>query len=887
MTTSNLSRRLPARHFAGNLMWDRHGGVHASWLLHPLPRPETEAQAQPVRRAHAALYRALTGRSWLLRGLLTWTDPGSIASKLLERATGSGSQTTAIDLDTHPEWAAEVLATMDLLEQIPLGRRRFILTVRLTPSFRDSLRTSARAALNYLSEEVGITAEPPTRAEIRAYLSVMAKIEASLPQQFRPQRLTAAEQIWALRHAQSRSGLGDLDPVDNAAALTDLSDVTGRAAIGRPWLDPMALSDLEPEPTVRGALRQMGAMLKAPLERRLLKVVTDGGEVSYQAGMVLAGMPAAMTFPVTEFLSRMDDAGVPVDFAIRGETRSRHEAQRRNKRAMSHLNDQLHQIDGEGRIDISSHQTRLFDAANLLEDYNIDLQRAEKEVEVECVIMLSTAAPTAEEAEANAAALVKAGAAMDFTYARPPGAEEKIFWGMQPGTKLSHQLLDYRQIGKSMTVASAGAVVTSELGTEHGWLLGINTTTALWSPVFVELFGGENADSSPAVAFCGELGSGKSFGMKKVAGANVDRGARMLAVDSSTTREWFHFARSLRAGNRPISVAYCDVAEPTTSLDPLRILPPDLAKPVAQSFLITLLNVAATSREGQTLGKVLKPSYREEHGISSLGALHRHLTNECELPAAAQLADSIDVFADSESGGSLAAALFDDRLPPVDLNAQAIVIGTSRVALPSQSEVRTQHLFQNLSVEKILGRALFALVARLAKELAFRDPTEDFLFVTDEFHYYRGLEEALQTFVAWVRDGRKVRAALIMGTHDPEADFPDETLRGLIKHRIGMRHTDKTLAARTATFLGIDPNEHPEEHALMVGVIRGLSPVVDGKGVPEERRGEAVYRDARGRIGEIQILRPGVEERFEAAKTTPADGSHAMNRQVQQEEPPR
>jgi hypothetical protein len=48
-----------------------------------------------------------------------------------------------------------------------------------------------------------------------------------------------------------------------------------------------------------------------------------------------------------------------------------------------------------------------------------------------------------------------------------------------------------------------------------------------------------------------------------------------------------------------------------------------------------------------------------------------------------------------------------------------------------------------------------------------------------------------------------------------------------------------------------------------------LSPDLDGRGVAEDRRGEGVLRDSRGRVGDVTVLRPALQARFEAIKTTP------------------
>lgn len=109
-------------------------------------------------------------------------------------------------------------------------------------------------------------------------------------------------------------------------------------------------------------------------------------------------------------------------------------------------------------------------------------------------------------------------------------------------------------------------------------------------------------------------------------------------------------------------------------------------------------------------------------------------------------------------------------------------------------------------------------------------------------------------------------AAVILGSHDPEADFGSETLRGLIPTRIQMRQTDKTLARKGLKWLDMDPDDED----LLDMLVNDTSPV-GPKGVPEHRRGEAFMRDSSGNVGRIKVLAPSLPERNEAVRTSPPE----------------
>ena len=106
----------------------------------------------------------------------------------------------------------------------------------------------------------------------------------------------------------------------------------------------------------------------------------------------------------------------------------------------------------------------------------------------------------------------------------------------------------------------------------------------------------------------------------------------------------------------------------------------------------------------------------------------------------------------------------------------------------------------------------------------------------------------------------------MLGSHDPDQDFPSETMRGLIPFRILMRHTDKTLAMNGLRWLGMSDEDGSIDEALIDLVTKDTSPEIGGS-VPPQRRGECLIRDASGAIGRARILPPALLKRNQAART--------------------
>ena len=339
--------------------------------------------------------------------------------------------------------------------------------------------------------------------------------------------------------------------------------------------------------------------------------------------------------------------------------------------------------------------------------------------------------------------------------------------------------------------------------------------------------------------------------LMKLAGDVIDRGGQLIIADRTAKGEWASWAAGL---TRAVVV---DTSAPALSLDPLRVFGPRIGNRMMQSFLTPLLNVRPSSDRGALLSEVLDPAYLERHQLDSAGALLAHLQHGCTLPGADELARLVNVFARRDLG----AAIFDGSVPPLDLASRAVVIRTHTLQLPSREELEHAHLFEQLGLEKVFGRALNALIAALARQVCFADTSVLAGFVVSEAHAMTVSFEGERELAEFVRDGRKHRAVVLLDSHDPLADFGSPTLRGLIPTRILMRHRDRTLAQRGLEWLDLDP----ADESLVEMVRRDTSPLgPDGQEVPVHRRGEATMRDMAGNVGRVKVMLPARAERAAA-----------------------
>lgn len=839
--------RIPTQSIHGNLRWTRSGTVWADWILTGQPyglRPTREKSM--VRDLHTALVRGLPGESLLL-GVRSGLAPAAVVERMVE----------GVDLDACPDWAAECAATLDSLDELGPGQRIYWLSVPLgsaKPS--DQLVEPLRAAATDFGDMMGLPRQPVGDEEIERRLLQASRIAEHIPAPFYPRPATPAQMVWLHAHMLCRGLFVDTEipavDIDRAAVVVPKLG----SALNEPFLDEGGQTDL--------AKKTIGL---ESFTRRFLKVVdasttqTTDTQASYQALMAVADTPdGGMVFPGAEVIGRVDESGLDVDWAIRLNVRASSAVAAANRKALRNLNEQFEQRDGEQLHGASE----LSKAAEGLAEYAALLAADKLEVEVQATMIFCVAAPTADLVRQQSQALGQFFSDSGYRLSMPLGTQEEMWWAMHPGVSGRKVVREFAQVTTSRAFSALVPFASVQLGDRRGTLLGLNighgpmlgpnTTSGATEVVLHDIEGFTDRHLSGSVAVAGELGAGKSYTLKKIAAGIIDRGGRVVVADRTSVGEYAQWARSLT------DAVIVDTADSAVSMDPLRVFGPVEGARIAQSFLTQLLNVTPTSPEGVILSEALSPGYLAEHGITSLGALVPHMASGAvEDPGAREVARLMGVFARKDIGR----VVFDPDLPTLDVAAKAVVFRTHKLELPDTDELHLEHLFRQMSLEKIFGRAAFALIAAFAKEVCFADPTEISGFVLDETHAVTISPEGERVLIEFIRDGRKPRAAVLMGSHDPLADFGSETLRGLVPTRILHRHPDKNLARNGLEWLGLDS----ADEGLLELVQKGTSPQVAGEGVLPWRRGEGLLRDASGNVGRIRVLPPFIAARAEAMLT--------------------
>lgn len=874
--------RVPIRHIAGHLLWSVQGSVWAVYRLHPGPDAHGRRE-ESVRGTHVPaavqdeqfakvthLVRSLSGAPRLF-GLCAQVDPGEVALKMIEGIEPAGPPPGA---GRHP-WVENVEATLDLLDGQEMHRRTLWLAVPLnTESAALRVSASLGAAWADLAPVLGMRPAPVALREVSAYREQVVRVEAALAGgiAFRPAR--PAEIVWMIQHALHR---GLAEPVLAEAETSVLYGGQIRGGVLRsPSYADLGQVRLHeggtlPSPsnsdttdgtdglanTGRTAARPGRAAwwrtrTGSPLARRWLQVETDAG-VGYQAQLVLAECPPAVSQDAADLFAQLESLDFPVDYTIDLTLVPADKAREQVRRKKNELIDQADQYDARP----TGMPASLTEAARDLGELDARLSRTSVEVEVQSVTVLTVWGPTAAVCDARARALAALLAGADYRAVRPAGLQESLFTLGLPGTLRPAVAREFTQHQVSEDWALGGALTTAEVGDPNGMFLGIDLDCGTTRPVMINVADAPKVDASASLGIVGDLGAGKSVLQKLIAEAVWARGGRAICIDRTPVREWAAFARTAAPGR----VQIIDAARAEVSIDPLRLFDGPQGPHYALSYLTLQLGIGPMSTSGEVLHHAV-----EQAAASDAPSMHRVLEVLRQMAvgeagrrqdAAATLAGLVRVVATN----SLARMVFDPTLPPVRLEASStsdmIVITTTGLTLPPKAAFDQPEVLHQQPLEALIGRAVLYLIAALARQAAFEDPERFTAMVADELYWLTSSAEGTALVHEILHDGRKHGAGLFAGAHDADELGPD---RGLMAYRALARTSDRERARRGLEFIGLDPGD-PE---LVRLVTTGLSPV--GR---TGREGEFLLTCPRQNTGRVKALIPRIPRIAASITTTP------------------
>ncbi|MGW2841906.1 ATP-binding protein [Streptomyces sp. NPDC001493] len=854
--------RIPFRHIAGHLVWSVSGTVWAVWRVAPAGGRYAAPQVRDELLGRVtSLIRSLAGAPRLF-GLAARVDPGEVAEQMVE----------GVDWQRLPAWAEMTAAALDLLDGQEMHRRTLWLAVPLTGrGSRFDLSANGSAVWAELSGLLGLAPTPVAADEVAEYAGRAERVQSALGGGLTLRPARPAEIVWMVQHAVHRgleepllsdaeessqfgglvrqevlrspsySHLGQIRITEGGRSTQSNEGAPGRRAAGR---GRTARSE-------GSWWREGGA---SPLGRRWLQVECEDG-TGYQAHLALAEVPAAQALDSADLLAQLEALDFPVDFTVDMQVVPADRALEQVRRKKKDLLDQAEQY---GARPLGMPHS-VPEAAGDLAEEDARLSRSSVEVEVQSVTVLTVWGPDSEVCDARARTLASLLSGGDYRAVRPHGMQEALLSLGLPGAVRPAAVREFTQHQLSEDWAACGAFTNTRLGDPTGAMIGVDLDSGTARPVLINLADAPQHNASASMGIVGDLGGGKSVLEKLLTAAVADRGGRAIIIDRTPIREWATFAESAAAGRCQV----IDAAKAQVSIDPLRVFGGPVGAHYALSYLTLQLGIGPMSASGAVLHHAVEEAAAgpEPSMASALRVLRKLATSRSAGAARRDAAATMSELLRIVSANPLARMIFDPALAPVtldgDLGADMVVMTTAGLTLPPREAFADVEVLRQQPLEALIGRAVLYLVAAIARQAAFSDPSRFCTVAMDEVYWLTSSAEGSALIHEILHDGRKHGAGCLLAAHDSDELGKDA---GLLAYKVLARTSDQARARKGLAFLGLDPDDED----LVRLVTTGLSPVGQ-----LGREGEMLLRDPRMQVGRIKVHVPPVPRIERAIYTTP------------------
>jgi AAA-like domain len=823
----------PARAVVGQLIWSADGGVWALWRVRPFPHAYTATTDKLA--IHARLRGLLLGlpAESMLLSVCERLDPWDVAADMLD----------GIDPEAHPAWGTVCKASAEALCGGALHRRRYYLAALLPRGSRTWLDLVGQAGHEVCSA-FGLAPLAVGHNELEARRRQARAVEARLERHVSLERVTAGEIRWLYARALQREI--DEPAPDDGWEPPARGDGRGNSAV---------LAHLTDARVKEGGYRDDP---DRPRFRRYARIDTAAG-TAYQTVLAVAAMPHEFVFPGGggEWLFHADELDFPVDWAVRIRALPNPVAQSKLRRKHRDLAGQEDEYGGE----MAGAPPQLAAAIGAIAQERAELAANPADPELQVTILLSIAAPSLGVLEERAAAVAAMFEPQEYGVARPTGGQLALIRSLLPGTAAAGVCRDYTQFLLPRDLAAGGPFCGPDVGDPRGLLVGLSLATGSPAPVLFDPAYGPQVNKSPSLGACGQLGTGKSFLLKRLAWDTLARGGQVMTIDRTAVGEYVRFARTVPGRAQVVRLD----ADADICVDPLVCFTGEDRVTVSLGFLSLLAGCPAQSEDGAALAEAVeivaaRPGACLGGVVDELAAM-RDAAGDPD-PVARGLARRLAPYR-RRGVGRLAFGTGH----PMSLDADLIVFWAPHLTLPDRDTLASEHRSRLMLPEEVLGHALLYLVAAIGRQVVFRDPARFGAALYDEAWALLASPHGQKLLIEGVRDGRKHNGAIWLASQHPN-DFAIGELEDLLGARFVFAHAHAAIGS-AMRFLGVKGSTDAEA-TLEAGL----------------GEGQCLYRDVRGRVGLVQVTAPVLAELRGAFDTTPSGPADARGAEDLALEPP-
>lgn len=828
----------PPERVEGNLVYTG-GGVYAEYLLDGRP---VLMRSMNVQEEAAKLTRLL-GRSLpsgsSVRGLLVPED-----QKAIQRAMVGNHAANKAWVRQCRHWVPIIAKPSKTATKGYTGpvRARFLLSIPVDAGTEG--RTPLGQGKRAMDWIIGRDKDSDT--SIHHYRTVARHIVAKLPSQFNIRPASPAQIRWHYTH---RGGLGVIhEPMPptgagprslTAADFPRLAFDEGNNA-DRPWWRPSF------KPVVR---------VYNPDNPRQPN--------SYQTFLTVEHFPpAGIWFPRANYLHNLLNVQTTatIEWTQHINVRTPEQAKAVNKRYLKNINDQIEQRGDreDDELPIKRTQTRI---------YNKKVGSSPAERELDHTIIIAVGAESIEVLNDAVEQIRQELDGVGIVVRRRRGAQSLLWKAFNTGSEITSPLDEFRNPATAHEWSLFLPLISGRVGNIKGSPLAVDQSTMRPSIILHDPEGTARRNKNTGLAIIGDPGGGKSNRTKLSAYELILRGGRAVIFEPDTIAEW-------KKALKPIEgVRFIDPTTTQWCFDPLVIFSdPLIAARVAAAHILPWIGLSANSILAKKYRRLLRPTERKKHGITSHRALMDYLRS---LPGA----DDDELLLRLETAEEDFPGLFDDDLDPYrPEDAPATVYLTGNLALPDAEDLAQ---YDQLTGPQRAGMAIYGLLIELEQRYMFDRLNVFDVMIFEECAELLAFPVTARIAHKITRRGRKHATGIWFITQD----FRDLARMGdkFVTQKWIFRVQDPELAYLTLKWCRIDPDMYPE---LVITLSQDTSPgntreedlieededghlrVVEASAVDPERLGEGFLVDEIGRPARVQFFGAPTEEQAQAFDST-------------------
>jgi len=555
---------------------------------------------------------------------------------------------------------------------------------------------------------------------------------------------------------------------------------------------------------------------------KFIKITNSDNKVSYQAFLVLTGIPDMLVFPGGEWLLILQDYPIVTEVCLHITTIEHRESLRKLSGKKREIDSQVEHVAQNDKV-----PDDLLEAQQSAEELEAELKQSRDPL-THVTIAICLASENEKALLQDVKFIREQYEDLNFMVEWPMADQFKLFMEFIPGA--GRYMTDYIMKLPPATVAGSMFPATRLLGDPLGSKnFFIGTTGILEKMVFLNMARAPLLNRSASAAFLGTLGGGKSFNANLVLYLHSIFGSSALIIDPKGERS--HWKDNLPELAEHISITTLMPGEGDRGkLDPFLIYKDDInaASELAINIISELFKISPKDAEYTALLVAMKNIKElEKPCMSKLVDVLFAFPEEDDLRHIAKnLGRRIELLQEAGMATLLFGKGYEEGL---SFDNRINIIQIQNITMPDPSTPK-----EDYTQEETISTVLMLPIASFAMQFAHADKSIFKLVLFDESWALSTTQQGAKLYNGLARLGRSLNAGVIFIGHSV-TDLKGDGIKAAITYKFCFKATVREEIERVLDFLDL---EITDDNVHMVATLPS---------------GTCLFQDLDGRVGKLKF----------------------------------